>query len=111
MINDGYTLKGKIEGRPGLYPEIHFTYRPAVPPRVQQYIAASKGNADAAFANDIKMLVEHLREWDLKDSDGLPVPLDEKVFRIRPGFYPAIGGFLDFICGYAAPVWSDAEKN
>jgi len=85
-IQDGYTLRGYIAGKPGVYDPLSFLYRPVLPLAKSKY----RGKlqlvlADAAIPDDqkeveaeklnIRMTAEHVVEWNLRDHEGRPVPV------------------------------------
>jgi hypothetical protein len=102
-INDGFTLRGKIEAMPGLYDEVRFDYRPALPERVMTYLKADKSTPAKDLQATLSLLAEHLKGW------SLDAPLDEATLRRVP--YPALQTLLNHVTGYSATDWGEKEKN
>lgn len=116
FIEDGFTLKGRVEPLPGLHGGVSFTYRPALPARVAAYLKADKSTPDKELAADIKLIREHVSDWDATekgegaDSEAeAPAPLDEKT--LRRVYYPVLQAMINHVCSYTASVWDAAEKN
>jgi hypothetical protein len=100
---DGFTLKGRVEPLPGLHDGVSFTYRPALPARVAAWTKAKGVSAEKNLAADLKLLTEHVTEWD---DDA---PIDEPT--LRRVYYPVLQQMIDHVTGYSASVWEAAEKN
>lgn len=78
-IPDGYTITAKINGVRGFYPDIIITYRPLT--RGQVNAVATKLSMDESPDEQekicCKVVVDHLKAWDLKFRDSkLPITVD-----------------------------------
>lgn len=109
FIRDGFTLEGKVEARPGLYPEIRFTYRPALPRRVAEYLKADKGTPEKEQRADTKLLLEHVQSWDAHDENGQQLSFDEAT--LTRVYHPILQTLLNHVTGYTATDWQVQEKN
>jgi hypothetical protein len=105
IIRDGYTKRAKINGRPGIFGDLTFVFRPMLDEEVETVLQRS-GQKKAAGrfteATGIKAaaIVRQLKEWDETDEDGNPVPITiENVRHLPPAL---LGLLLDVICGYIA---------
>lgn len=108
LIRDGFTLEGLVPARPGLHGEVRFSYRPAIPERVGEYLKADASTAPKELANHVKLLLEHLVSWDVEEN-GQPVPLDAAALRRVP--HGALQVLLNHVTGYTATDWGEREKN
>jgi hypothetical protein len=83
--DDGYTLPGYLEGEPGLFPPLRFTYRPPLPAvRLAWWDFEERENAkaDAAAASaaksrrKVEIILAQVRSWEACDRQGRSVPLN-----------------------------------
>lgn len=107
IIDDGYTLKGKIPGLPGVYPDVRFRYRLAGPLAVSEYLSQAKG--EPQFEAMVNLAAKHLIDWDAKDRAGNRVPITENVLRKIPFF--ALDKIAGSIAAYMPADLEDDEKN
>ena len=104
LIRDGYTLDGKIPAKPGLHGEVKFSYRPALPERVVEFLRADTSTPVRELANTIKLLSEHLVAWD-EECD----PTSPETLRRVP--HSALQLLVNHVTGYSATDWAEREKN
>lgn len=110
FIDDGFTLQGKITELRGVHPEIHFTYRPAMPVRAYAF-ASSRLNRtpEEQLEETAKLLAEHVTDWDARDRVGNVLPRDVRTFK---GIYArALDQMLDAVLGYSPAARSEDEKK
>lgn len=95
FIGDGYDLKGRIAAIPGLYPELRFTYRPALFEERNAFVVQS-GDKDKRTKATTDLVLKHVSEWNATPS-GKPAGSD--VPRLKPLLLDRL---VDVIVGYAA---------
>jgi hypothetical protein len=100
LIRDGYTFKGRIEERAGLWPEVHFEYRPALQVQANDYLTRPRRNGEEATAADVELVARHLVRWDATAEDGALLPI--KADTLRGIWQPVIQIFINHILGYTA---------
>lgn len=106
---DGYTFKGKLEAKEGLWPEVNFSYRPALWSAYQDYQIASKRNGDESAVALSEFLVQYIGKWDAVDSDGSALPLTPAVLRECP--IPALTILMEHVAGYMGKREAADAKN
>ncbi len=101
FIDDGYTLAGLVKGQPRLWPQIKFTFRPAMPAAIleHQRLIRDGSGADRAEA-ETKLICAHLVSWDAQTRDGLAPITPALVAKLRHQVRQIL---LDHITGYAVP--------
>lgn len=103
ILRDGYTRTARINGRPGLYAGLKFTYRPMLDEEVSAVIhrvgdKRAAGHFSVATGIKAAAIVRHLKEWDETDEAGNPVPITgDHVRRLPP---PLLGRLFDVISGF-----------
>lgn len=107
LIRDGYTLEGLIPARPGLHGELRFSYRPALPERVVEYLRADKSTAAKEVGAAVKLLGEHLVSWDAEE----PLTPEGAPGLLRRLPHPVLTALVDHVTGYSATDWAAREKN
>jgi hypothetical protein len=96
LIDDGCNLTGKIERRAGLWPEVEFIYRHALPEAVFAHRAAVRKNPSEETRLDTLFLLKYLMSWNIRAKpDGPVADLTERNLslchmEIRVGFYQAV---------------------
>lgn len=103
FIDDGYTVRRKIEAVPGLYPAVDVVYRPAIA-KVRLELATATGRGvDATFAFENDLIAKHLASLN-----GGPIS-PEMAGKLVPNLRNAI---LDLVLGYAgADEVTDAKNS
>jgi hypothetical protein len=105
IIRDGYTKRAKINGRPGIFGDLTFVFRPMLDEEVETVLQRSGQKRTAgrfAEATGIKAaaIVRQLKEWSETDASGNAVPITiDNVRRLQPLL---LGLLLDVLCGYSA---------
>lgn len=108
-INDGYTLKATIPAR-APYPDLKFSYRPALDEDYGEYVAKAQGKTGkAATEAKAAFIAKHLVSWDVTDAKGAEVAIDAASVRKLPPV--VIGAILDYIVGYAVDAQDEDAKN
>ncbi|MFA5262241.1 MAG: hypothetical protein WC378_00340 [Opitutaceae bacterium] len=84
--NDGYTMPGFVEARPGLNEEVRFSYRPMTAVQQAGFNAGLANLVDtprnpANFLKRSEVLFSRLVSWDVVDRNGDPVALDLDAVR------------------------------
>lgn len=102
LIDDGMSIEQKTTARRGC-PSITFTYRPALPLRVLQFLRSPKKTPEQEHDAAIKFLVEHLQSW----SDAEPVSA-ETLARVP---HPALIEMLNAVQGYSPAEEETDVKN
>jgi hypothetical protein len=105
FVPDGYTLKSRVPGVPGLYPTVVFTYRPAA-----HGAFAEVANAAPSDREDVvcRVLCKHLVDLRV-EGDGQVVKLNvAQAARLHRGIFQAI---FDTVMGYLGPDVAEMEKN
>jgi hypothetical protein len=109
-INDGYTKTGTFPDGRGGYPAVNFTYRPALPEAVYDYLEAPKLTGKDRFRATIAMLKAHLRSWDVFDDDGDAVaPMTDEIFKRTP--QRILEYILQKITGWGEDEQEEDAKN
>ena len=109
-IADGYTLSGKIPALANVWPEVRFTYRPALPERVYDYLRQARDSGKAQMGAIVKLLTEHLVSWSVEDEVGNERPITGEVLRRLHA--PIIDRLVDAICSYTpAEAEADAKNS
>lgn len=110
FIQDGFTLDGKVEARLPLYPEVRFTYRPALARSIYAARAQNaRGKPEDELQSDAKMVAQHLVSWDVLGADGEVAPITlENIQRLA---YPVLQVILAHIQGYAVTEEQADRKN
>lgn len=121
FIDDGYTRQGYIKPLEPFHEGLRFEYRPVTISdrnRILSRVAACGGNKpeqiDKAVREASKAVVERVTSWDLKDSKGNVVTINEaNVMRLESHLH---GSLFDVITGTQPsdenPVdEGEAEKN
>ena len=104
-IDDGFTIEGEVDERPGVHPAFKFKFRPIVLDQMYADYVRSSDNIDAM----IKMLVKHVRHWAVKKPDGEPAPVDDSMFRaIKP---PAFTDMRNIVLGIVGPTRADRMEG
>ncbi len=85
FIDDGYTRDGYIAATP-YCPAIEFTYRPVLDEsRIVLIDHINTADSKSKALAGQKMLASHLKSWDLKDSAGEVVEINEaNMRRVEP---------------------------
>lgn len=109
FIPDGYTFKGKIDGRAGLWPDVTFKYRPALPHAANEYLAAARRTGEDATEADVALLVKHVLSWDAVAADNSAVPLNAAA--LRKVFPPILTVLVNHVLGYTGPQQETDVKN
>jgi hypothetical protein len=103
--DDGYTLAGRIDGIPGLFPTVDFRYRPAVPSvRLQWTEAAGLGAKERVGAEIIERNVRELRA---NGGDAVRLTV-EQAKRLHADVFQ---GLLFACLGFVGPRLEEREKN
>lgn len=105
FIDDGFTLEGRIERKPGHWPELRFTYRPASPQAVYAYRAADRAQPERMEEAAVKLVASCLVGWEA--GAGIdPVPANIKRLHFR-----VLDQMLDAVTGYGPDAQEqDAKK-
>jgi hypothetical protein len=98
--DDGYTLWGFIRGRPGLYPDAWFKYRPAVPSISRRLNETFGVQRDELIAELIETRIDGLRPPTQINSTAAHMLHADLSNRI-----------VNFVVGAEAPWLGKAEKN
>jgi hypothetical protein len=109
IINDGYTLDGKLPAR-GPWPEVKFRYRPALAEDVYEHLNAMRqasGRQQAKAAVDL--LGKYLMSWDIEDAKGEVAPVTVENLRRLP--QPILAGLVDHVLGYGEAQHEADAKN
>jgi hypothetical protein len=70
-INDGFSLQGYVRAKPGVYPAVHFKYRPIPASHRIRLFDNFKNLPDAEQAQRIAdEMARKILWWDLKDPKG-----------------------------------------
>lgn len=120
VTDDGFSQPGFIEGVPGLYPDLRFTFRMMLRTDVADFFdktgRVKAGQGEKIAANT---MAEHISDWSMIDQDGDPVPINGANM-IRPNNKRALptrlfNRLLGIITGMEPsdidPKWSDVESN
>jgi hypothetical protein len=109
-IDDGFTLKGRVPGRRGLWDEFEFRYRPATYARIAAYQRDMRdGSAEAQTNATVALLRDQVKEWTARDQTGNILPLSAPV--LRELYKPVLDQLVDAVCGYSAAEAEEDEKN
>lgn len=109
LIPDGYTFKGKVDARPGLWPEVNFKYRPALPNAANEYLAAARRTGEDSTEADVALIVRHVPSWDAADATGEALPLN--ALTLKRVFPPILTVMVNHILGYTPPQQEADVKN
>ena len=75
--DDGYTEAGVLNEVRGIHPRVSIRWRPLTIEELCDYFRAAEKLKDIQLRRFIAgYLSSHLKEWDLKDGKGEPVPID-----------------------------------
>src|SRR5437868_4384835 len=112
FISDGWTLCGRWDAVPGLYPAGSFRYRPAAPSLRFRYGSARDAAQQEQIAAQImaEQVIDVSVEGD-KDEQGNPRALTlkaEQFQNLHGGIFDTI---LAYVMGWQGPLLSDREKN
>jgi hypothetical protein len=74
LIRDSFTLTATVPAKRGR-PALTFVFRPALPERVYDYLAAPRDSGKKRLRAVTDLLLEHLRSWDatLDTDDTVPI--------------------------------------
>jgi hypothetical protein len=103
VIPDGYErTDGYVRAAPGLWPDVRFSFRPAL---AAERTGLSREHAGKDAAEQVRLTSEFLRgkltRWDVVDGAGRPVPLtDANLRRLHPGLMDRL---LSVVLGYECP--------
>jgi hypothetical protein len=103
--DDGYSLWGRVQRWPGLYPEAIFKYRPALP-EFRRRFAETFGAERDAYAR--KLLSERIDGLRQKVGDE-PMPLNpDQLHKLHADLYAKL---LNHVLGQDGPDLELMEKN
>ena len=110
FINDGFSLKGKIEAVPGLFPSCEFSYRAGAPEvRLSVEMAAT---LQARIEAESKIIADHYLGFHAVNDDGSLEPIvlkQDTIKRLHPAIFRTL---VNHILGYVGPsVESEAKKS
>lgn len=113
FVPDGYTLNGKVDARPGLWPEVRFRYRPALHAAANDYLAQPRRNGDEATDADVALVVRHVQSWDAASVDqaGLAVSIPLKPDILRKVHHGILTSMVNHVLGYTSPQQEADLKN
>ena len=113
LIDDGFTVTATLKR--GRWPEITFTYRPALPEASDTYqLEAQRAQTGADRTRAATgLLLKHLVSWDAQlvgksDEDGTAPLSAESLRRLPPIVRDAL---VDVVCGYGLADWESARGN
>ncbi len=108
FIDDGFTLDAELPPKHG-FPAIRFKYRLATPEKVYAYLREPKLTGVQFAQAAVKLLAEHLVEWDAKDNTGNAVPINERLLaRVA---HPVLERLLEHVTGYGPDAREADLKN
>lgn len=101
FIDDGYTESASIAAEPGLWQEMRFTFRPMLADEYAAFSDFCGRNTDVKAKQEIaRRLAEKVKDWDLVDSAGKPVPVTQQnLLRIKPVL---LAKLWNIVCGLQA---------
>jgi hypothetical protein len=108
------TSKAFVRAVAGLYPDVRFTYRPALVEEREIVIAPNRdAKPDAIVRKTAAFVADKLAEWDVKDSKGNAVEKSAaNLLRLQPALYDR---FVGIVLGYLPtdidPTWPEAVKE
>lgn len=107
FVGDGFDLDTTLPAFLG-FPAIRFKYRPALPERVYEYLHACRGSGSQHFDATVKLLAEHLIEWDATDRNGNRLPPDERT--LRGVAHPVLERLAEYVTSYT-PAQREADRK
>jgi hypothetical protein len=110
LIQDGYTMEGKLPDRGALHGEITFKYRPALPEAVNAYLKEiNNATADKALAADLRLIAKYVVE--IATVDDWPADEAGRVKMLRMVPHPDLQVLVSHVCCWSAGEWAAKEKN
>lgn len=104
FIDDGFTLEGKVERKPGHWPELRFTYRPASPAQVFAYRAVDRTDGAKVEAAAVKLVAGCVHAWNA----GEARPEEANVKRLH---FRVLDQMLDIVTGYGPDQQAADQGN
>ncbi len=105
FIDDGFTLEGEVARKPGHWPQLRFTYRPAPPRAVYEYRAADRNDPAKVEEAAAKLVSSCLVSWEA----GAGVePSQANVKRLH---FRVLDQMLDIVTGYGPDAQEKDQKN
>lgn len=99
LIDDGYTIAGKIDRYPGIYPELRFTYRPVLSERRNRYLRDAQ-DVEKIVRHRADLISEHVVSWDIRDASGNELPKKyDTVRKLQPLL---LDRMIEIIMGYSS---------
>lgn len=95
LITDGFTLSATIP-ESGPFPAIAFSYRPALPEAVDEYLRGPKQGTQAAHR--AKFLAKYLTDWDVTENDQPLKPTESALARLP---HPHADAMTRYVTCYA----------
>ena len=111
MVDDGYSMIGRVPAKPGLYPDVEFRYRAAATHHRLTHHLALQRDHDGVEQMDrlAPILVKHLETWNVRTRKGEPVPIKEaNIKRLHGDVFKEI---VDHVFGYSVTAAEDLGNS
>ena len=109
LIEDGYTITTRVAVRPGIHPEVKFTYRPALASERFEFLRRTDLTGEEKLDHCARILQQHLQTWNVRTKAGAQVETTiQNVRRLQPTLLESL---LDIVLGYKPGEQEADQKN
>lgn len=109
-IYDGYTRQAFLKSVPGLYPDIHFQYRPCTAAQAEVVLGKTRresdDNSNATFMAQV--ISKHILDWDIEGNNG-KLPIKPETIRCLQS--QVFQRMFSIVLGLAAGDLKEGEKT
>jgi hypothetical protein len=76
FIDDGCTRDGRVEGVPGIFVDVRFSYRPATSADIAEQVIRTRDLDDVAWHKLMsEKLAKHIVSWNIRNKNNEVIPI------------------------------------